>query len=91
MFLKATLGAGESSRYFLVNGNCDILISGLTAGSVKLEALFQGEVAPIDLPGGSFNADIFETIFISEDQVRLRFTGVGNNAGVVVRFGRYKS
>lgn len=87
-YKKNVIGVNGSSDYFLVHGECDLLILGLTSGSVKVQALLPGEAALVDLPGLSYTTDSFETIYVSEDQVKLRFTGVGNNADVTVRFGR---
>lgn len=88
MYTKSTLAANGSSSYLIINGSCDILVKGLTAGSIKLQAIFPEDTTPIDIPDGSFTADVFKTIFISEDQVKVRLTGVSNNAGVIVRLAR---
>lgn len=87
--VDATLGAGESTGAFLVIGMCDLWISGLTSGSVKLQLQFPGDSSWRDVPDGSFTTDTYKTIFISEHGVKCRLTGVSNNAGVYARLGKF--
>lgn len=88
-FEEATLGADETSGTFLIIGNCDIWVSGLTSGTVKLQLLFPRKTTWLDVPDGTYTDDTMKTIFISEDGVRCRLVGVSNNAGVYVRMGRF--
>lgn len=88
------LGANGESPPFFVIGNCDIIINGLTSGSVKLQYLLtETDELPVpawtDYPEGTFSADIFKTIFISSTGVQCKFVGVSNNAGVYVRLSRF--
>lgn len=88
-FVDATLGLNEETAAFMLVGHCDIWISGLTSGDVKLQVLFPNEVAYRDVPSGSFSADTFKNFFISEHGVKAKLVGVSNNAGVYVRMGRF--
>lgn len=88
------LGVGDSSPSMLLVGKCDLIISGLSSGAVKLQYLLTPTTALAapawtDFPDGSFTEDIYKTIFVSEHGVQFRFTGVANNAGVYVRLARY--
>jgi len=88
------LGVNESSPSFLIVGNCDIVVSGLSAGAVKLQyklppTAVLTEPAWTDFPNKSFTADTYSSIFVSEHGVQMRLTGVSNNAGVYVRLARY--
>lgn len=88
------LAANASSAAFLTVGYCDIVISGLTSGSVKLQYKLPPTAvltAPAwtDFPDGSFTEDAYRTIFVSEHGVQMRLTGVSNNANVYVRLARY--
>lgn len=92
--IDAVLGVGESSSDFLVNGYCDIVVSGLTAGAVKMQYMLSKTTAlPVptwtDFPDGSFTTDVFNTVFISADDVRVKMVGVANNAGVYVRITKH--
>ena len=92
--VDSVLGVGESSPSMLLVGNCDVVVSGLSAGAVKLQYLLTPTTALpspawTDFPDGSFTEDIYKTIFVSEHGVQFRFTGVANNAGVYVRLARY--
>lgn len=92
--VDAVLGAGESSEGIVVVGQCDILVSGLTGGQVNLQyKLSKTPNLPspdwTDFPEGSFTSDVYKTVFISEHGIKCRLTGVGNNAGVYVRLGRF--
>lgn len=90
---EKVLGVGESSDPFVISGSCDLLVEGLTAGSVKLQYLIPASaiwLTPtwVDFPDQSYTADVYKTVFMADDQVSLRLTGVANNAGVRVRFSR---
>lgn len=91
--IEATLGTGDASPGFLVVGNCDILVEGLSSGSVKLQyklppSVIKESPAWTDFPGGEFTADIYKSVFISEHGVELRLLGVGNDE-CYVRIARY--
>lgn len=88
------IGVGEASTSMVIVGNCDLVISGLSAGAVKLQyKLPKTAVLTVpawtDFPDGSFTEDVYKTIFISEHGVEMRCLGVANNAGVYIRFARY--
>jgi len=92
--IDAVLAAGEESVPFMVVGNCDILVSGLTAGSVALQYKLTPTTALPDpqwtlFPEGTFTTDIYKTVFISEHGVLCKLVGQGNNAGTYVRLSRY--
>lgn len=91
--IEATLATGDASPEFLVVGNCDILIEGLSAGSVKLQyklppSTIKPTPAWTDFPGGEFTVDTYKSVFISEHGVTMRFLGVGNDS-CYVRIARY--
>lgn len=90
-YTDETLGANESSERFMIVGSCDAWIMGLTSGAVNIEVKFPGSSTWTTMPGGSFTEDTLKTIYMSEHGVYFRFTGVSNNAGVYVRFARYKN
>lgn len=92
--VDAVLGIGESSPDFLLTGNCDIIVQGLTAGAVKLQYRLTPTAALpapawADFPDGNFTADTYQTIFISEHGVNFKLVGVANNAGVYVRMAKF--
>ena len=88
------IGVDEASPSFLVVGNCDVLVQGLTSGSVVLQyKLTKTDELPspawTNFPDGVFTADTYKTVFISEHGVQCRLLGVSNNASVYVRLSRY--
>jgi hypothetical protein len=92
--VDAELDENDSSPSFLAVGYCDVVISGLTSGSVKLQYLLKPTTALpspawTDMPEGSFSADTYTTLFFSEHGVNLRLTGVSNNDGVYVRMASF--
>lgn len=92
--VDAVIDENESSPSMLLVGNCDIVISGLTSGSVKLQYLLPPTVALpspawTDYPADAFTEDAYKTLFISEHGVQFRLTGVSNNDSVYVRMARY--
>lgn len=92
--VDAVLGVGEESPDFLVVGNCDICIQGLTSGAIQLQYKLTPTTAlpaPTwkNFPDGTFTSDDYKTIFISEHGVQCKLSGVANNAGVYVRLSRY--
>ncbi len=92
--VDSVLGVGETSASMLLVGYCDLVISNLTAGAVKLQYLLPPTAALAapawtDFPDGNFTAPVYKTIFISEHGVQFRFVGVANNADVYVRMARY--
>jgi len=92
--VDAVLGIGGTSPAFLLVGNCDVVVQGLTTGAVKLQYRLSPTVAlPVpewkDFPDGSFIVDTYQTIFISDHGVIFRLLGVGNNAGVYVRMAKF--
>ena len=88
-YTQATLGANESTDPFILVGTCDIWIDNLNSGAVKLQIRHGAGGSWKDVPDASYTSDVFKTIFISEDQVYGRLTGVSNNAAVYARLGRY--
>jgi hypothetical protein len=92
--VDAVLGVDESSPAFLVVGNCDVVVQGLTSGAVKLQyKLTKTAALPspawTDMPDSTFTVDTYKTIFISEHGVTCRLTGASNNAGVYVRLAKF--
>jgi len=92
-YIDVVLGANESSDKFHVTGYCDVIISGLTSGAVKLQYLLHPTAAlPIpawtDFPEGSFSENTFKTIYLCSHGVYFKFVGVANNAGVYVKIAR---
>jgi hypothetical protein len=92
--VDAVLDVDESSPSFLAVGYCDIVVQGLSAGSVKLQYKLKPTTALpapawVDFPDGSFSADTYTTVFFSEHGVNLRLTGVGNNDTVYVRLASF--
>ena len=88
------IGVDEASGAFLVVGNCDILVQGLTSGEVVLQyKLTKTTELPTpgweQFPDGVFTADVYKTVFISEHGVQCRLQGVSNNADVYVRLSRF--
>lgn len=70
------LAANASSTAFLAVGYCDIVISNLTSGSVKLQYKLPPTAvltAPAwtDFPDGSFTENVYRTIFFSEHGVQI--------------------
>jgi hypothetical protein len=88
-YMEDTLATGATSAEFMLIGNCDIWVSGLLAGSVKLQLRFPLSSTWRDVPDGSYTVDTMKTIFISESGVIFRLVGSGNTAGVYVRLARY--
>jgi len=91
--VDAEIDANESTGAFLAVGYCDVSISGLTSGSVKIQYLLTPTTALpspawTDLPDGSYSADTYTTVFFSEHGVKIRLTGVSNNDGVYCRMAR---
>ena len=92
-YMDDVLGVDATSPEIHVTGYCDIVIQGLTSGSVKLQYLLNKTTAlpsPVwtDFPDGSFSTDLFNTIFLSSHGVYFKWVGVGNNAGVYVKIAR---
>ena len=92
--VDAVLDVDESSSSFLAVGYCDVVVQGLSAGTVKIQYLLKPTTALpspawADFPDGSFTADVYTTLFFSEHGVKLRMTGDGNNDGVYVRMASY--
>jgi len=88
--MDAVLGVGDTSPEFHVVGYCDLVIQGLTSGAVKLQYLLDKTTALpspawTDFPDGSFSTNIFNTVFLSQHGVYMRFVGVANNAGTYVK------
>lgn len=94
MIVDKVIGVGGSTDGLLMVGYCDFLISGLSAGAVKLQYLLKPTAelpSPTwtDFPGMSYTTDCYKTVFISEHGTKLRLTGVANNAGVYCRLARF--
>lgn len=95
-FSDSILGTNGASSPFLAVGYCDICIQGLTSGAVKLQYLLPPTMllpTPTwaDFPDGSYTEDTFETIFISQHGVHVRFLGVSNNGSVYVKIARHNN
>lgn len=92
--IDKVLATDESTGEILLVGKSDIIISGLTAGTIKLQyKLTPSTELPspdwVDFPEASYTTDVFQTIFISEHGTLFRLTGVGNNAGAYVRLATF--
>jgi len=92
-YIDAVLAANASSGEIHVTGYCDIVVQGLTSGSVKLQYLLNKTTALpapawTDFPDGSFSTNLFSTIFLSSHGVYFKWVGVSNNAGVYVKIAR---
>jgi hypothetical protein len=86
--ISGTLATGATSSVIALYGNCDVLISGLLTGAVKMQVLLPGETTWIDAPGINFTESVWKTLYISEHGVRARLVGVANTAGVYYRISR---
>lgn len=93
-YVDKVLGLGEETEGFIVVGNCDIQVQGLTSGSVKLQ--YKSGATPalpvpsyVDFPDAEFTEDTYKTIFMSDNQTRFKLVGVGNNSGVYVKISRF--
>lgn len=89
-FLLAT---NDTSDAVMVSGVVDIWIIGLSAGSVKMQVSFKDsdesqEDTWMDVPDAEWSTDITKTLYITEDQVNIRFVGTSNTDGVYIRVGR---
>ena len=88
-FMEDIIGGVEESEEFTLTGNCDIWVSGITSGSVKLQIKFKGSSIWRDVPYEEYDEDTFKTIFVSESGVKGRLVGVSVNTGVYVRLARF--
>jgi hypothetical protein len=87
-YVEATIGGVEESGEFVAVGNCDVWVSGLTSGSVKLQVKFPNSSTWRDVPEEEYTADIFKTLFISEHGARFKLVGVSANSGVYIRMAK---
>ncbi len=88
--VEGTIGVGGESEELLIVGNCDIWVSELTSGTVKLQIKFPGAGQGWrDVPEEEYTTGTFKTIFISEHGVYGKLLGVANNAGTYVRLARF--
>lgn len=92
--IDKVLGVGESTDSITIFGNCDVIVEGLSSGSVKLQYKLTATTelpSPQwkDFPSGTFSSDVFKTVHIAGSQVEVRLTGVSNNAGVYVRIDSF--
>jgi hypothetical protein len=93
-YVEGVIDAGESTAGgFIISGNCDVVVEGLTAGSIKLQ--YKLRPSPLnaspdwkDFPDGSFTEDTFKTLYISSAGVYGRLTSDGGNDGVYVKISR---
>ena len=87
------LGTDGTSESVMVSGTVDVWIFDLSAGSITMQVLFpassvSGEPTWRDFPSGSFSSPMGKTLYIGEEQVRIRFVGTGNTDGSYIRVGR---
>lgn len=93
-YVEGVLDAGESTQEgFIISGNCDVIVEGLTAGSIKLQyklrpSPLNASPAWADFPDGEFSADTFKSLYISSSGVYGRLTSSGGNDGVYVKLAR---
>lgn len=93
-YVEGVIDAGESTRDgFIASGNCDIIVEGLTTGTIKLQyKLRPSTLNPTpdwkDIPDGSFTSDTFQTLYISSTGVYCRLTSDGGNDNVYVKIAR---
>lgn len=95
-YMDQLLSTDKESAEFLAIGYCDVAIQNLSFGTVKLQyKLPATQALPSpewkDFPDGSFTADTFQTIFVSQHGVMVRFVGLANNAGVYVKAARHNN
>jgi len=81
------LAAGGVTSDISLVGNCDILIEGLTAGSISLQYRSPNTKLFVDMPDGSYTSDTYATVFFSRE-MECRLKGTGNNATVYVELSR---
>ena len=87
------LATGGTSEAVLASKNLDFFVSGLLAGSVKLQirfltSLVEDPTVWRDIPDAVYTADAIASLYIGEDQARVRAVGTGNTEGTYIRFGR---
>lgn len=85
-FVEATLGVDESTDEIVLEGNCDVWISNLSSGTVKLQLRFPRSSTWRD--AAEYSADAYKTIYVGESGIRFRLLGVSNNADVYARLAR---
>lgn len=88
--IDGVLGVGEETDSIKLIGKADLVISGLTAGSVKLQYKLRPtdnltSPAWTDYPNGSYTADTFTSIEVNDHGTEFKLVGVTNNAGVYAR------
>jgi hypothetical protein len=89
-YMEDTITGVEASDELLLVGNCDVWISGITGGSVKLQLKFPGAGQTWrDVPDEEYTADTWKTIFISEHGVFFRLLGVSATGSVYTRLARF--
>lgn len=93
-YVDKVMAPGGETDDIAVVGQCDILVQGLTSGSVKLQYLPPAtEELPApefsDFPDGEFTEDVYKTIFMSDGRVRFKLVGIGNNDGVYAKIARF--
>jgi hypothetical protein len=92
----------STSNNFVVTGQCDLWVSGLTSGTIKFQIKFppipgstNDDGAWKDFPEGSFSStdgsSHAKTVFISEHGVLGRLYNDGGNSGVYCRIGRWNN
>jgi len=90
-YTESTLGVGGDSASFEPNGSkFDIIIQGITSGTVKLQ--YKLPVSAIkdtpvwtDFPNGTYSADTYTSIEVVSKNVQFRLLGVDNNAGIYIK------
>ena len=89
-FIEATISSTiTETEEFTIVGNCDIWVSGLTSGSVKLQIKFPLQGNWRDVPDEEYTEDTFKTIFISEAGVKGKLVGTDASTGTYMRFARH--
>jgi len=68
---------GETSAISLI-GRCDILIEGLTAGTVSLQYISPNTKLFVDMPRASYTTDTYTAVFFSTNR-KCRLKGTDNN------------
>ena len=94
--MDALVATDQVSPEFLAIGYCDIAVQNLLAGTMKLQyklPVTANLPAPEwkDFPDGAFTTDTFQTIFVSQHGVMVRFVGVANNTSVYVKAARHNN
>lgn len=95
-FREATAGLSDDNltyitetKEFTIIGYCDVWVSELTSGSVKLQIKFPGQGNWRNVPGEEYTEDTFKTIFVSEAGVKGKLVSSSYEIGAYMRLARH--